>query len=75
MRLLTVKEVAQTLNIRTRSVQLLITSGKLRGMRLGNHFRIAPDDLESFISGITYIPSQKNIIDETKSGGIYREGQ
>ncbi len=50
MRLLKIKEVAASLNTRPRMIQLLISGGQLRAMRLGKQFRVSPEDLERFIA-------------------------
>jgi excisionase family DNA binding protein len=48
-RLLEVHEVAYQLKCSQETVRRLFRSGKLTGVRLGNQWRVDPDDLHAFI--------------------------
>lgn len=47
--LLTVEQVAQTLQVHWQTVLTYIKSGKLKALKLGRGYRIDPKDLETFI--------------------------
>jgi excisionase family DNA binding protein len=49
--LLTAAEVAEILNVSTRSVRRLIKDGKLPIVRVGRAVRILPEALETLIDG------------------------
>jgi excisionase family DNA binding protein len=49
--LLTADEVAEILNVSTRSVRRLIKDGKLPIVRVGRAVRIRPEALETLIDG------------------------
>lgn len=48
--LLTVEQVANTLQVHWQTVLTYIKSGKLKAVRLGRGYRIDPKDLEDFIN-------------------------
>ncbi len=48
-RLLTVREVADTMRVSTMTVYRLIRSGALRATRVGKHFRVRRNDLEGYL--------------------------
>lgn len=51
-KLLTVEQVALTLQVHWQTVLNYIKSGKLRAVKLGRGYRITPKDLEDFIESI-----------------------
>lgn len=48
--LLTTLETALILNLSERKVQELIRSGEIHATKIGAQYRIAPDDLQSFLN-------------------------
>jgi len=44
-----IKEVAEILQISTRTVSTYIRSGKLKAMKIGNKWKIKEDDLKEFL--------------------------
>jgi excisionase family DNA binding protein len=50
MILLSVREVASQLGFAAKTVRHWVREGKLRGVRLGRHWRIDQDDLAAFIA-------------------------
>jgi len=49
--LLTPEQVADRLQVQTRTVLTWLQTGKLRGAKLGRLWRVRPSDLEAFING------------------------
>jgi len=49
--LLTVKEVAEYLNVHELTVRRHLESGKLKGYKVGNRWRIKRVDLEAYLKG------------------------
>jgi excisionase family DNA binding protein len=52
-RLLTVKEVAETMRVSTMTVYRLIKAGELAAIRVGKHFRIRDADLTGYLDAQT----------------------
>jgi excisionase family DNA binding protein len=48
-RLLTVREVADTMRVSTMTVYRLIKGGELQAIRVGKHFRIRESDLSGYL--------------------------
>ena len=48
-KLFTVEEVSEKLQVHWQTVLNYIKSGELRAVRIGRGYRIAPEDLQSFI--------------------------
>jgi len=48
-RLLSVKEVAETLGVTVDTVQRWLAAGKLKGIKLGRLWRVRSADLEKFL--------------------------
>lgn len=48
--LLTVHEVAQMLKLKEATVRTLINERKLRAVKFGKEWRVAPRDLEAFLN-------------------------
>jgi excisionase family DNA binding protein len=46
---LTIKDIAYKLNCAERTAWKLVSHGKIRAFRLGNEFRVLPDDLDAYI--------------------------
>ncbi len=57
-KLLTIKEVAETLRVSERSINRYITSGKLKASKIG-WWRIKQSDLEGFLSKTSNIKLKK----------------
>ncbi len=53
--LLTVREVADSMRVSTMTVYRLIRAGALPAIRVGKHFRIRVEDLETFLSTQTTV--------------------
>lgn len=49
-RLLTVRQVAEKLQVSTATVYKLVNGGELAHLRVANAIRVAPSDLASFIA-------------------------
>lgn len=47
--LLTVREVAETMRVSTMTVYRLIRAGELPAIRVGKHFRIRVEDLDTYL--------------------------
>lgn len=47
--MLTVNDIAENLNVSTRTVRLWIEDGKLQAYKFGKDYRIEPEDLKTFI--------------------------
>jgi excisionase family DNA binding protein len=52
-RLLTVREVAETMRVSTMTVYRLIKAGELAAIRVGKHFRIRDADLSEYLDAQT----------------------
>ena len=57
--MLTVTEVAERLGVSSKTVTRLITEGKLKAYRFGNHYRIEENDLNEFIEQSKVTPNQE----------------
>ena len=51
--LLTVREVAESMRVSTMTVYRLIRDGDMPAIRVGKHFRLRADDVESFLEART----------------------
>jgi excisionase family DNA binding protein len=51
--LLTVHEAAELLKLKEGTIRTLINDQKLRAIKFGKEWRIAPKDLEEFLNGNT----------------------
>lgn len=52
--LLTVREVAEAMRVSTMTVYRLIRAGALPAIRVGKHFRIRVQDLETYLQSQTF---------------------
>jgi excisionase family DNA binding protein len=52
-RLLTVREVAETMRVSSMTVYRLIRAGELPALRVGKHFRIRENDLNAYLESQT----------------------
>ncbi|MDQ1466102.1 MAG: hypothetical protein QOH10_517 [Actinomycetota bacterium] len=52
-RLLTVREVAETMRVSSMTVYRLIRAGELPALRVGKHFRIRETDLNAYLESQT----------------------
>jgi excisionase family DNA binding protein len=50
-KLLTLKQVASTLGLSTKTISRYIESGKLKASKFGNRWRIKPEEVDKFIKG------------------------
>lgn len=57
--MLTTGEVAKRLGVTDRTIRNWIESGRLKGFRFGNSYRIAEEDLEKFIIDSAVINEEK----------------
>lgn len=48
-KLLTIKEVAEVLNVNPRTVNRMIDRGELPAVKVGNRWRIKPEDVKDFL--------------------------
>lgn len=51
---LTVREVAKLLNVQKRTVQRLMKSRKLPGVKIGKEWRVKESDLVNWVENATY---------------------
>jgi excisionase family DNA binding protein len=51
--LLTVREVAESMRVSTMTVYRLIRDGDMPAIRVGKHFRLRVDDVQSFLEART----------------------
>lgn len=56
---LTPEQVAEKLQVTTRSVYNWLRSGKLKGLRAGGSWRVTEDDLMAFLTGTAPEPEKK----------------
>jgi len=49
MDLMTVNEVAELLKVQEETIRNWLRSGKLKGVKLGNRWRVTTNDLEKFL--------------------------
>jgi len=49
--LLTLEEARKILKYSLSTIRMLVKTGKLKGQRIGNEYRIKKEDLEAFIEG------------------------
>ena len=45
---MSVEEVAERLNLHVRTIRAYVRQGRLKAVRIGRQYRIAPEDLEAF---------------------------
>ncbi len=65
-RLLTVKEVAESLRVHARTAYRLVTEGQIRSIRIGSQWRVPESALAEFIEkGLSAVPASK----PKKAGG------
>lgn len=48
-KLLTPKQVAEYLNLAEKTIKDYLRAGKIRGVKIGNVWRVKPEDLEAFV--------------------------
>lgn len=49
--MLTIKEVAEKLDVSTRTINRYIKEGKLTAYKVGNKWRFTPEEIQRFIKG------------------------
>ena len=49
--MLTIKEVAELLDMSTRTISRYIKEGKLNALKVGNKWRFLPEEIQRFIKG------------------------
>lgn len=48
-KLLTPEQVAEYLNLAEKTIKDYLRAGKIRGVKIGNVWRVKPEDLEAFV--------------------------
>jgi excisionase family DNA binding protein len=52
-RYISIEEAAQRLNLHVRTVRRYVRSGRLKAVRVGKQYRIAPEDLDALVGATT----------------------
>ncbi len=76
-RMLSVKDVAETLSISENTVRRWITEGKLKGLKFGRQWRFKPSDIQGWIEHgdrPEHKKNEKELSEEVSLEGMFARG-